>query len=86
MREGTKAPVWVALVLALALVGAACSSDTSEPGDTGTTSAAPTGGTFSVQICEPQSHPAGQRRDVRKPGHAVAVHAAGDLHPGHRAL
>jgi ABC-type oligopeptide transport system substrate-binding subunit len=52
MRNIRRMPAWLALVAALSLVAAACGGDDEpEPGPT----AAPTGGEFSIQICEPES-------------------------------
>jgi ABC-type oligopeptide transport system substrate-binding subunit len=44
-------PAWLALVAAMSLVAAACGGDEEEAPPT----AAPTGGEFSIQICEPES-------------------------------
>jgi oligopeptide transport system substrate-binding protein len=66
MRRGIqRAPVWLALVLSLALVAAACGGDEEEPtptgpGETGPeptgeTAPAVTGGSWSMEICEPES-------------------------------
>ena len=52
MRNIRKIPAWLALVAAVSLVAAACGGDPeTEPEPT----AAPTGGEFSIQICEPES-------------------------------
>jgi oligopeptide transport system substrate-binding protein len=52
MRNIRRMPAWLALVAALSLVAAACGGD-DEPETEPT--AAPTGGEFSIQICEPES-------------------------------
>ncbi|HEX6329674.1 MAG TPA: ABC transporter substrate-binding protein [Actinomycetota bacterium] len=64
-RERRRAPAWLALVLSLALVAAACGGDDEEPeatgpGETGPeptgeTAPAVSGGEFSMNICEPES-------------------------------
>jgi oligopeptide transport system substrate-binding protein len=52
MRNIRRLPAWLALVAAFSLVAAACGGDDPEaPPPT----AAPTGGEFSIQICEPES-------------------------------
>jgi oligopeptide transport system substrate-binding protein len=57
-RSVKRAPVWLGLVLTLALVAAACGGD-DEPGTTGPTGTGPTGaatgGEWSMSICEPES-------------------------------
>ncbi|HSJ51787.1 MAG TPA: ABC transporter substrate-binding protein [Actinomycetota bacterium] len=66
MRRGIRrAPAWLALVLSLALVAAACGGDEDEPDvtgpgetgpePTGETTTGPTGGSWSLEICEPES-------------------------------
>ena len=61
MRRSIKrAPVWLGLVLTLALVAAACGGDGDDPSDTGPTggtgeTGTTTGGTWSMSICEPES-------------------------------
>jgi oligopeptide transport system substrate-binding protein len=51
MRNIRRMPAWLALVAAMSLVAAACGGDEEEAPPT----AAPTGGEFSIQICEPES-------------------------------
>ena len=60
-RSLKRAPVWLGLVLTLALVAAACGGD-DDPGTTGPTGTGPTGetgtttgGSWSMSICEPES-------------------------------
>jgi ABC-type transport system substrate-binding protein len=57
-RSLKRAPVWLGLVLTLALVAAACGGD-DDPGTTGPTGTGPTGtatgGEWSIEICEPES-------------------------------
>jgi ABC-type transport system substrate-binding protein len=57
-RSLKRAPVWLGLVLTLALVAAACGGD-DDPGTTGPTGTGPTGtatgGEWSMEICEPES-------------------------------
>jgi oligopeptide transport system substrate-binding protein len=55
MRLTRRAPLWLCLLMVFGLLAAACGGDDDggTTGDQGTQEEGPTGGSFSVQICEP---------------------------------
>jgi oligopeptide transport system substrate-binding protein len=54
MKLKNRAPLWLCLLLVFGLIAASCGGDDDEGADTGAEAEGPTGGEFSVHICEPQ--------------------------------